>query len=287
MNTEKRIDICCVAKNENLTIKDWVDYHLNIGFNHIWIYDNNDPDDNSLCDILENEIGENRVTVFPLFKGKRSFQLVAYNLFLCLNQYSGIYDWVGFIDCDEYFDFNRKKYSNVSEYFNEVENRCDNVGALYVNWEIYGDNGNYFYEDKPVVDRFNEPIKEKIPFWAGDDENKHIKSFVKSGYDANYDWNPHNCMVKNANAYNCDFSLCNQKFPWDQFYTFENAKLKHFQTKSLEEYILRKFNSICADNHLNKPYDLKYYWHRNKKTPEALKALSVLCKKYKIKLDEV
>lgn len=286
MNTKKRIDICCVARNESLTIKDWVDYHINIGFNHIWIYDNNDTNDQSLNDILKDEIEENKVTVFQLFKGKKSIQMVAYNLFLCLNQYENIYDWVGFIDCDEYFDFNREKYSNVSDYFQDVESNCKCIGALYVNWEIYGDNGNYFYENKPVIERFSNPIIEKIPFWAGSDENIHIKSFVKSGYDANYGWNPHNCMVKNSYAYNSDFIPCSQKSPWNHNYTFVHAKIKHFQTKSLEEYIVRKYGSICADNCLNKPYNLEYYWHRNKKTREALEALSVLCDKYNIKTDE-
>ena len=38
--------ICCIAKNENYYINDWVKYHLDLGFDHIYIYDNNDGDDN-------------------------------------------------------------------------------------------------------------------------------------------------------------------------------------------------------------------------------------------------
>ena len=33
--------ICAIAKNENLYLKEWVEYHKNIGINKIFIYDNN------------------------------------------------------------------------------------------------------------------------------------------------------------------------------------------------------------------------------------------------------
>ena len=34
--------ICAIAKNENNYINDWVNWHINIGFDHIYLYDNND-----------------------------------------------------------------------------------------------------------------------------------------------------------------------------------------------------------------------------------------------------
>ena len=33
--------ICAIAKHENVYINDWVNYHLNLGFDHIYIYDDN------------------------------------------------------------------------------------------------------------------------------------------------------------------------------------------------------------------------------------------------------
>ena len=281
MNTEKRIDICCVAKNENLTIRDWVNHHISIGIHHIWIFDNNDPDDMSLNETLKGEIESGNVTVLDLFKGAKSFQILAYNLFLCLHNYKDEYDWVGFIDCDEYVDFNNTKYKNIGEYFASVERLRFKPTAVFINWEIYGSCGQYFYEDKPVVERFPEPTKEKIKFWAGGDENWHIKSFVKAGADGQYLLNPHNCIT-NGETYDGDLNPVNPKSPWNTFYSYNNVKIKHFQTKSMEEYIIRKYPSICADNKNNRPYTLEYYWDRNKKTPEALEALEVLKKKYHV-----
>ena len=93
-----KIDLCAIARNENLTIKDWVDYHLSKGINHIYIFDNNDLLDSSLDELLGTN---NKVTIIRIYKGKRSVQLETYNYFI--NNYQNKdWDYVGFIDIDEY-----------------------------------------------------------------------------------------------------------------------------------------------------------------------------------------
>lgn len=48
--------ICSIARNENEYLDEWVTYHLNLGFDHIFIYDNNNPDDCSLPQFIEQSI---------------------------------------------------------------------------------------------------------------------------------------------------------------------------------------------------------------------------------------
>lgn len=275
----KRIDLLCVAKNENLTIKDWVNYHLNMGFNRIWIVDNNDVEDVSLIDTLNDELATERVFIINNFKGAKTFQLKAYNAFINYFSERNMYDWIGIIDCDEYFDYNHEKYKSLSEYFETVEEKCPNITGLFVNWQVYDDNGQYYYKNEPVVERFPNPADRKIPFWNGDDENTHIKSFIRG--KGQYIGNPHNC-VTTGKTYSADFKELNPFSPWNSDYSFDNAKIKHYVTKSLEEFIMRKMGAICADNENNKPYNLEYYWRVNKKTDEALKALADLKEKYKL-----
>lgn len=40
--TYPKTAILSLAKNENWYINDWVDYHVGLGFDRIFIYDNND-----------------------------------------------------------------------------------------------------------------------------------------------------------------------------------------------------------------------------------------------------
>ena len=38
------VGICTIAKNENTYIDEWVRYHIHLGFDHIWLYGNNDTE---------------------------------------------------------------------------------------------------------------------------------------------------------------------------------------------------------------------------------------------------
>lgn len=51
-----KIAIVSIAKNENLYIKDWIDYHLKLGFDDIYIYDNNDIDSEKISDVIDINI---------------------------------------------------------------------------------------------------------------------------------------------------------------------------------------------------------------------------------------
>lgn len=39
-----RTAICAIAKNEQWYINDWIEYHLKLGIDHIYLYDNNEAD---------------------------------------------------------------------------------------------------------------------------------------------------------------------------------------------------------------------------------------------------
>ncbi len=47
-----KVAICTMAKKENLYIKEFVDYYIKLGFSHIFIYDNNDPNDEKISDVI-------------------------------------------------------------------------------------------------------------------------------------------------------------------------------------------------------------------------------------------
>lgn len=269
-----RIDLCCIARRENLTIKDWVTYHKNIGINHIWIFDNNNIDDDSLLNILHDLIDDNYVTILNNFKGKTSAQVKAYNYFLDNYWDKNICDFVGFLDCDEYLTL--MTHDNVSDYFNDVIKHCPNICDLYINWECYGSNGNYFYEDKPVVERFTLPIGD---YTYG--ENKHIKSFARMGIINNrFGGTSHDCYANGYYVYSDDYQKINRSC-FNYNHKPINAKLRHYVTKSLEEWIYRKFGEFTADGHQPKS-PREYYW-RNPKNDEMMKALKVIEEKYGIK----
>lgn len=279
-----KLAICCIAKNENLTICDWVKHHLDLGIDKVVIFDNNEDD--SLLDTLNAHNGEidlSKVLVLTDFKGAKDFQMKAYNLF---HQNNEEYDWVGYLDCDEYLAVDKSKIPDIKEWFKEAEEKCPDIQALFINWRCYGDNGNYFYEDAPVMERFPNPIPSPVKRKGGyvNDENAHIKSFVRKGVKGQFDWNPHNFIPTEGEAYLVNFTKAKKESPWQNYSEDFPIRVNHYVTKSLEEYIIRKFNSTCADNAKRTPYDLSYYFSYNPVTPEMLSSLHSLQVKYGIRL---
>ena len=63
---------------------------------------------------------------------------------------------------------------------------------IHVNWMVYGDNNLITYEDKPLSERFLNPIL-PIDFKCGYDfpENCHIKSIIRGGIDVKWGATPH------------------------------------------------------------------------------------------------
>ena len=74
------IVICAIAKLENNYIYDWAKYHLDIGVNHIFIYDNNEIDGERIEDVFRDSALESRVTVINA-RGQKKVQLKVYNAF--------------------------------------------------------------------------------------------------------------------------------------------------------------------------------------------------------------
>ena len=63
-----RICLCTVGKMENLYAKEFVDHYKQLGYSHIYIYDNNDVDGEKFEDVLQDEIKSNFVSIIN-FRG--------------------------------------------------------------------------------------------------------------------------------------------------------------------------------------------------------------------------
>lgn len=258
MSPKKQIvDVVCVAKREEMTIVDWVEYHRQVGINHIYIFDNNDVDDLSLVNKLKVYIDCGFVTVFDNIRGMKGMQMECYNAFLRQNLKEMVNDWTLFIDCDEYLSI-REKYDNISDFLNDVEANCPDIGVLYTNWDCYSANNKILYDPRPVVERFNERLKLRV------EENSQIKAFVKTGCQAFYQGNPHNPIpIDGKKTYDTLFRVVNKLSPFQEIRDDYPIYINHYITKSLQEYVYRKYQRETADNIGQNPYDFDYFIKRN------------------------
>lgn len=147
--------IVCMAKLEKDYIEEWVKYHLALGFQHIYIYDNEDI---SIYKELFKEC--KNITVFDHIKGNQFIHPETQKE--CGNQYIVLHHFaknvmfkneithVAHIDIDEFIVL--KKHKNITEFINEyIKDDCQ---AIAMNWRFFGSNGNIKKTDEPVTIRF-------------------------------------------------------------------------------------------------------------------------------------
>ena len=76
-----KICLCAIGKNENLYIKEFVEHYKKLGYNRIFLYDNNDIDDERFEEKIKKEIDKGFVKIINYrgYKGKlKNPQLEAY-----------------------------------------------------------------------------------------------------------------------------------------------------------------------------------------------------------------
>lgn len=228
-----RIDIAAIAKREDMTILDWVEYHRRLGIRHIHIFDNSDSGDYTLRDLLRPYVDFGYVTVYDVYMGLPGKQIECYNGFMEYNYNNKIADWVFFTDCDEYISL-RQGYNNIQDFFGDLVNRCENIGVLYTNWECYTANHQVFYEPRPVTLRFGEPFPNEFK------ANTHIKSCVSCDCRAVMN-TPHDAVPQDGKLI-YDTLFRNVSFgPYQEIRGDYNMYINHYLTKSLQEYFWQKY----------------------------------------------
>ena len=51
-----KVCLCSIGKNENLYVKEFINHYKELGYNHIFFYDNNDINGERFSDVLISEI---------------------------------------------------------------------------------------------------------------------------------------------------------------------------------------------------------------------------------------
>lgn|GEM_PF-658115 len=174
------IAIAAIFKNEAPYILEWVAYHRAIGVERFYIADNNSDD--GTTDILAS-LARAGIIVhipFPHVAGQPP-QLPAYAEIM--RRHRSEADWFAFIDADE-FIFLDNDHSDLPGVVATLALR-ENVGAIVLNWAIYGSSGHADDDGRLVIERFSGRAKME---WG---TNFHYKSLVRSSAWASVHGNPH------------------------------------------------------------------------------------------------
>ena len=257
-----KVCLCTIGKRENLYASEFVEHYKKIGYDKIFIYDNNDINDEKFEDVLQKQISSNFVEIINYrgYRGKR--QSPQTDAFIdCYDKNKNIYDWLSFFDFDEFLEL--KRNNNIKEYLsNKQFKKCANIK---INWLVFSDNDLLYYENIPLQKRFTTPLYH-------DKANIFIKSTVRGNLKFNY-WRSMNNPHSSSNyltACNSIGNIINPTTFYVSSFNHEFSYLKHYSTKTIEEYcnkikkgradLVVKFDHETLQNYFN------FFFERNKKT---------------------
>lgn len=237
LTNEKGICICSIGKNENLYIKEFIDYYISLGVKKVIIFDNNDINSENFKEIIQKYYTSKKVDIIDV-RGMTSIQIPIYNY--CYQNNYNLYDWIGLIDIDEFIYI--KKKQNINSYFyNKRFRKCE---LVFLNWITYNDNNLIKYDNRTLNERFKNPKKQFIQgksFVRGGIKNLLIPTSHIPGINVHYFCNSRGDRIYPTNFFN---------------YKIESrplAYIKHFYTKTVEEFC-QKIIRGHAHYHKDHPY---------------------------------
>lgn len=273
--------IVAVAKNEEKYLKDWIEYHLNLGFDRILIADNN-PEGNQGQLVIMNQYSQ----VIPIDVLGDKLKNIGYQVNLYKNLHDFIkqnypeIEWIAYIDIDEYLDLDGMK---VNDFLSQ--DKFKDADLIHVNWKCYGDNDLVYYEPRPVIERFTRPAPIDLVYsdtqFCGDRfyMNNHVKSILKVTDKEFTFTSPHSVVFKDdSKCVDVAGNLQNGDIPFQPI-CYDGGHLKHFITKSTEEFIERKLKNNTRADFGNSKYleEFTNYFNINTKTFTKLKLIKERC----------
>lgn len=244
-----RVAIIAIAKNEQLYLQEWLDYHLQLGFDTIIVADNDDTL------LLSGFSSEN--VIIEDYTGIDKVQSKAYTELF--EKYKDDYDWIAFFDIDEFLVLDG---CTLKEFLSEFD--ADEVKLNCMHFTD-GDELDVVDGDYSVFRRF---------VYAADspDLNRFSKAFIncriKASFKAIYG---HGIYDKGVNAVDV---LGNKILPCDRKTRnklFVKGWFNHYPTKTIGEYIRQKYYRGGPNGNPRRYTDWENYFFRtNTRTEEKV-----------------
>ena len=234
--------IITIIKDEQLYLEEWIAYHLKLGIDKIFIYEDLNSSSHSyitskyqnveLMHVLdlyktEQERADEIIRRIDLQKFQNNYFNLAYKT---VKQY---FDWCFIMDVDEYITIDDDLHTILAKY--------NDYDAFMLQWQNYNANGLYYKPKTPysLIDTYTE----KCGFSKIDCITRNTKKI---------------CL--NCNRYDYVFMMhwpynlskwCLSNFT-KSFYdiSYSNIYLSHYVCKSYEEYATKLFiRGMCHPGH--------------------------------------
>lgn len=264
-----KVCICTLGKRENRYIREFIDHYNKYGVDKIFLYDNNNIDEERFETLISDYIENNFVEIFN-YRGKIAPQFKIYDE--CYKNNNKIYDWIIFYDIDEFIYL--QNYSNIKDFLSK--NIFNNCKSIYLNCIRHTDNDLLYYDNRTLVERFPDINWNSKMFT--------VKTILRGGLNG---INFKTCHWLDRRIKGCNLDgkiiLPSKKKQLDNDInspSIRNYHIDHYCFKSTEEYInkLNKGDGVFGYNDKNRMHKINLYFNYNKVTIEKIIYIEKKCK---------
>jgi hypothetical protein len=165
-----RLALAAIVRNEGPYLLEWIAHHRALGIGRFLIADNDSTDETTATLAALARAGIVDHLPFPTVPGVPP-QLAAYEAIL--RSHGGEADWIAFLDADEFL-VPASPHRSIAAVIAALDPGPE-VGAIAVNWALYGSSGQWAAGGAPVAERF---VRRAGRTCGG---NHHYKSIVRPG----------------------------------------------------------------------------------------------------------
>lgn len=232
--------ILTVIKNEHEYLDEWIKYHLDLGIDHIFIFEDIDSEShkditakygdkvslNSVFAILNRKMAN---YVISLKTSNHNVQPIYYKAGLVSIKltFPNKYDWCFVLDNDEFITL-----ENENDTIKDVLALYEDYDAFVIQWKCYGANGHVNkpdYGDKGLIGTYTEEMKGRFT-------NEYFQAkpcYKLSTFDEEF----YGTIHQPSDI--CNF--CRTDFSKDRYAEiFDKIFIRHYITKSWEEYVWKR-----------------------------------------------
>lgn len=251
-----RVGIIAIARNEDLYLEEWINWHLGLGFDTIIIGLNDDE--------FKPLITNPRV-IYEDYTGVEKVQSLAYTELY--EKYRGQFDWLLFIDIDEFLMLDEHNAS-IAEFLDGFD--CD---VVRISCKHFSDGDMLDTDgDFRVVERFTQPYYTQLDTFVKSFVNTRVELGDKKIYG-------HGIYNKDLDARNALGDPCENTNQHTTRIVHERCWLNHYPTKTIGEYIRQKYNRGGANGNPGRYTNWeKYFFRTNRMTQEKIDYANKLIK---------
>lgn len=214
------LSAACIIKNEASYIEEWLEYHLLVGVQHFYIYDNDSTD--NIKEILEPYVSDGIVD-YVSFPGIGMQNPMIKDV---INKSKDETRWLAILDIDEFIV--PESTDTIPEFLKKYEDKP----SVVMQWIVFGDNHQKNRDKGLVIERFTSH--------APKTELSQVKSIINprlaDGDSCHIHFGKFNTDVLSVNTDGKDIIRDDDKSYIPVGRTSANIHVNHYVVKSAEEF---------------------------------------------------